>query len=454
MPPAKRAHNPAGRRRRGTHMLCAPIDVSVDDAAVGVVIDGDTVATMVGVWGAPYVPTLLHPHRADTSNTLPVSVVAAQMQQYGLPVDVDIICEGRRTVRDNYAEHYQTLLAGRPAAGQRTTTVLVRLDSRARDTVGGLSWRRDNVSATIAATQRIVHALNQNGCRAHILTAAQIREAMTASLGGREGLTGTYRDEWSRLSTGKGYLTSYFFSSDDVAAATLADVWSYPCDHAALVVGLRRRAGEIRASAMVRLHTSQPYASPPALMLNKFTGRHWDAVVGTLPGRARLRLPSTPLDGEALDKAIVVGSSGVLLGKFGDAMLLMPLSDPAAPTRIAVRVDDDMAVRRLIRRAAAVGEHVAVYDTAQRWGMSAGSARIWSSTDVSAQPPRPPTLVVHNGRSNPYPGARTAVAVGAPDSSAADIVIEQAGNRITLRTNRFATTLDAVSFRNEEAYLR
>nr|VTP02291.1 ESX-1 secretion system protein EccE1 [Mycobacterium riyadhense] len=448
-----RGEHRAATAPAGATALCAPVAVTVDGTTAGAVIDGHTVATAIAVWGTPYVPTLLHPHRAETPNTLPISVVAEQMQRHGLAVDVDVICEGRRTARDNYAELYQTFLGGRPAAGQRSTTLLVRLDTRAADTVSGLLWRRDSVSAALAATCRIARALNQAGCRAQVLTGAQIREATLASLGGRDGLTANYRDQWTRLYTGKGYVTSYFFSPADVAAATLDDVWSYPADHTTLIVALRRAHSAVCASAMVRFRTVQPLASSPALILNRLTGRQWDALAQTLPGRARLRLPSAPL-GADLDRAVVIGSSGVLLGKFKDAMFLMPLSDPAAPTRIALRVDNDKAVRQLIRRAAAVGEQVAVYDASGHWTMTAGSARIWTSRDPNAQPPRPPTVVVHNGRTNPYPGARTSVAVGGTDIGTSDILIEQVKDRIHLQTHRFQTRLDAITFRNEESYLR
>jgi hypothetical protein len=46
----------------------------------------------------------------------------------------------------------------------------------------------------------------------------------------------------------------------------------------------------------------------------------------------------------------------VMIGRIGDALLLMPLSDPAGPTRIAMSTDGDVAVRQLIRRAAVAGE--------------------------------------------------------------------------------------------------
>jgi len=64
-------------------------------------------------------------------------------------------------------------------------------------------------------------------------------------------------------------------------------------------------------------------------------------------------------------------------------------------------------------------------------------------------------MVVHNGRVNNYPPARTSITVGdVPASAAPDIRIEQRGERITVKTQRFRTTLRSVTFRNEDAYLR
>jgi hypothetical protein len=208
----------------------------------------------------------------------------------------------------------------------------------------------------------------------------------------------------------------------------------------------------VRASAVVRLTTPQPLLVAPDPVLNRFTGRQWDALAKTPPGRDRINgLPSVSVGAE-LDAAVVVGPSGVLLGKFGDALLLMPLSDPAAPTRIAMNADNK-TVRQLIRRAAAVGERVAVYDKTGDWTMTTGSSRIWTTDDMQAQPPRPPTLVVHNGSTNPYPAAWASVTVGGPTVGDSDIIIEQRDNRIQLRSQRFRTVIEPVTFRNEEPYL-
>lgn len=417
------------------------------------IVDGHTVITMIAVWGKRYIATLLHARHAETPNTLPLSVIGEQMHRFGLGVDVDVVCEGTRTGSDGYAGLYSAFLGSRPAAGKRTTTLVLRLDTRAADTATGLLWRPNSAEAAAAVTRRMVRALGQAGCRAQILTAVQMRGAVAAAVGAPDDVSQVYRDKWTALHRlGRGYLTSYYFSAEGLRANRIDEVWSYPAEHTTLVVALRRHRGAVRASAVVRLRTGQPLTAAPSLVLNRFTGRQWDALALTVPGRARLTgLPSVAVD-KGLDGAVVVGPSGVMIGKLGDQLLLMPLSDPSGPTRIAMRTDDDVAVRRLIRRAAAAGELVAVYDSTGRWSMRSGSSHIWSSRDLTAQPPRPPTLVVHNG-GDPHPGAWVSIAVNGDGISDPDIVIEQRDDRIHLSTTRFKTVVEAVSFRNEQPYL-
>jgi hypothetical protein len=96
---------------------------------------------------------------------------------------------------------------------------------------------------------------------------------------------------------------------------------------------------------------------------------------------------------------------------------------------------------------------VAVYDHAGQWEMTSASSRIWSTRHMAAQPPRPPTMVVHNGRTNPYPGAWISVAVRPAPDYDPDVTIDQAGNTIRLTTDRFSVELDAITFRNEQPFL-
>ncbi|MCH9729752.1 MAG: type VII secretion protein EccE [Actinomycetia bacterium] len=431
------------------------VDVDSDGHPLGVCVDEHTLVTMVNVWGRPYIPTLLRPQGAETPNTLPVTMIADQMQRLGLGVDIDVITQGRRTANDSYGQFFATVLADRPAAGQRTTVLVIRMDTRSSDTAAGLLWRTDTSAAIAAATRRITRALRQHGCRAEPMTAADMRQAVLDMHGGSsEGVESAYQEGWKYLTHRGAILSSYYLSAPDLRADRLADMWALPSDHTMLALHLRRSPEGIVASATVRFSTAQPQLTPPAVILNRYNGRQWWALSALLPGAERINgMPARPLTTD-LDSAIAIGPSGVMLGKVDDALLMMPLRDPAGPTRVVVDSDDDLAVRQLIRRSAGSGETVAVYDTQRRWAMASASSRIWNTTDMRSQPPRPPTLVVHNGLSNPCPGAAVSVSVGAGHRPIEpDIRIVQRSGRIRIETARFTARVDAVGFRNEQTFL-
>jgi type VII secretion protein EccE len=431
------------------------VDVDSDGQPLGVRVDEHTLTTMVHVWGRPYIPTLLRPQGAETPNTLPLSVIAEQMQRFGLGVDVDVIAQGRRTASDSYGQFYAQLLADRPAAGQRSTMLVIRMDTRSPDTAAGLMWRTDAAAAVAAVTRRITRALRQSGCRAEPMTAADMRQAVLDMHGGsKEDIESTYREGWKDLTHRGTHVTSYYLSAEDLTAERLEDMWAISSEHTLLALHLRRSDEGITVSATVRFTTAQPLLAPPAVNLNRYNGRQWWALSALLPGAERINgMPARTLTTD-LDTAVAICSSGVMLGRVDDAFMLMPLRDPAGPTRIVIDSDDDLAVRQLIRRASASGEFVAVYDPRRRWAMAAASSRIWNTTDLRAQPPRPPTVVVHNGSANPYPGALVSISVGGgPRSVEPDVRITQRNGRIRVETERFTARLDAVAFRNEQTFL-
>ena len=204
-------------------------------------VDEPTLVTMVNVWGRPYIPTLLRPQGAETPNTLPLSVIAEQMQRFGLGVDVDVIAQGRRTASDSYGQFYATLLADRPAAGQRTTVLVIRMDTRSPDTTAGLMWRTDTAAAVAAATRRITRALRQNGCRAEPMTAADMRQAVLDMHGGsKEDIASPYREGWRDLTHRGAHVTSYYLSAQDLTPERLDDMWAIASDHTLLALHLRR----------------------------------------------------------------------------------------------------------------------------------------------------------------------------------------------------------------------
>lgn len=450
-----------------------PIDVQDRDGVVGVLIDGTTLVTMVSVWGRAHMPTRLRPQGADTPNLVPVQVICEQMQRYGLGVDVDVISHGCRTSGDSYAPQYDKSIGTRSAAGQRSNTLVIRMDISDPDTIAGLVWRSTTAAAIVAATRRIAVAVERAGCRVKILDAQGFQNSALETVGGPDDGGGAIERGWTELRLpGRGYLSSFYLSAQDIVAEKLDEVWSFvadaarPITHTTVVLALRRHRGQVVASAMMRFTSTQPLPAAPAPYMNRATGWQWEALQATIPGAQRLTgLPSTPVTAD-LDQAVVVGPSGIPIGGVGrDGLLLMPLSDPAAPTQITVFTDSDVSVRQLIRRAAAAGDRVAVYDAAGRWTMTAASSHIWTTRDHSAQPPWPPTLVVHNGHGNPYPGAWSSMVVAGPRSSIrsgggnrdrgrrADIEIEIQTDHVRVRTGRFESMLTPVAFRSEQTYL-
>ena len=265
------------------------VDVDSDGQPLGVRVDGHTLVTMVNVWGRPYIPTLLRPQGAETPNTLPLSVIAEQMQRFGLGVDVDVIAQGRRTASDSYGQFYAQLLADRPAAGQRTTMLVIRMDTRSPDTTAGLMWRTDTAAAVAAVTRRITRALRQSGCRAEPMTAADMRQAVLDMHGGsKEDIESTYREGWKDLTHRGAHVTSYYLSAEDLTAERLDDMWAIASDHTLLALHLRRSSEGITVSATVRFTTAQPLLTPPAVILNRYTGRQWWALSALLPGADRI----------------------------------------------------------------------------------------------------------------------------------------------------------------------
>jgi ESX secretion system protein EccE len=168
----------------------------------------------------------------------------------------------------------------------------------------------------------------------------------------------------------------------------------------------------VRVSTTVRFTTTSRLVKAPSVVLNCHTCRRMADVGDDIVWAPTYYRFAQCAGDEGSRRADTGRAFGVMLGKYEDILSLMPLTDSAGPTRIAMNVDNGYAERQMIRRAAAAGERVAVHDETGRWTMTSGSSRIWTSPDFTATPLRPPTLVVCNASSNPYPGARASVAVG------------------------------------------
>ena len=171
------------RRRRRNDPPAAAIDIPHGASLYGVRVpdrfDGEAI-TMIEVTGQAYSPTLLTGSAtALTPNLLPLDALTGLLDQPGgiRLSGIDVVSSGLRVRRGTgYPPLYSTLLADRPAAGQRRTYLVVRLDIA--NSVAGLAYRSTVGAAAAAATERIVNALLQRGVRANALTAKDLDAAL------------------------------------------------------------------------------------------------------------------------------------------------------------------------------------------------------------------------------------------------------------------------------------
>lgn len=508
------------RDRRRTTAVGAAVDISHGGNVYGVRTAGNEAITMIEVDGRPYSPTYLRGSTlALTDNLLPLDVVIGLMEQPGgLHLGIDIATAGYR-VRPGtgYPQLYSTLLADRAAAGQRTTHVIVRVDIN--ESVRALMYRRSIGSAAAAATERIVKALEQQGCRARALGAEE-QDAMLENLsmglawapprpavldetdgedfdiavGDRvdepalSGVGSRHRRPagavpapaaaqrrrpkvdvgWKTINTKPGYVTSYYFSPEDITTESFNQMWSLRSDHIVHVMMLRKvPAGPVQVSALVRTNDPRPPEQPPTLFLNTLPGSQYNAALRAAPTtRPPLHFPARVLN--AVDELQVpVGPTGILVGAAlrddksawppiqRDDLVMWPLTDPAQPTRIVMDTSG-FYVRQLLIRAAAAGERIAIYSREPRRWYSVSQTNI--AVIETRQPAEfVPTMII-NDRATIAPQAglsSTMITVGhsPTDAMVPDIRFEQTSES-TVRITTATRTVDVsmVVFRQEQTW--
>jgi type VII secretion protein EccE len=497
--------------RRRPAAAAAAIDVAHGNLMCGVRVDEHEAITMIRVAGRTYAPTFLRASTVSrTTNVLPLPVLVGLLDQPGALrlAGIEVVSAGHR-VRPGagYPPLYSTLLADRPAAGQRSTQLIVRLDIT--DSVGGLTYRRSVGAAAAAATERIVNALLQEGIRAAALTAAEL-DAALAELGAglsvaptppvaeqdpdpdlvggggavsvltapvRATTTRARRTNdvgWRSINAHPGYLSTYYFSPEDITTAALSQMWALRSDEIVQTTSLYRvrrvqrdGGGPVMVSAIVRTNYPQPPPEPPTLYLNSLPGDQFAGALRAAPTtRPRLNLPARRLDDPA-GLQIPIGSTGILVGaalhddRYADLeiqrddLVMWALTDPQRATRIVMDTSE-FYVRQLLIRAAAVGERIAIYShEPSRWArLSAPNIAV---VDRRRPPEFVPTIIVSDRPTTP-PSAglsSTVITLGGADGAgpAPDLSFEQTSDS-TVRITTAALSLDVaiVAFRQEQAW--
>ena len=472
-------------RRGSSHPAVPAFDVPHGASLCGVRVDGNEAITMINVTGLPYVPTLLHGAAASqTPNVVPLGILAGLLDQPGglHLAGIDVVSAGLRVRRGaGYPPLYSTLLADRPAAGQRSTQLIVRLDINA--SVPGLTYRSSIGAAAAAATERIVNALLQQGIRATTLSAHQLDTALvklTAGLVGAptpdsEAVASNGRPakvRWRTINVHPGHLTTYYFSPEDITTATLSQLWALRTDEVVQLttIGKQRTAdddsaGAVMVSALVRCNDPQVPAQPPTLFLNPMPVDQYAGALLTSPiARPSLTLPTRPL-GDPAGLAIPIGPTGILvgtavaddpaLGALADDLVMLSLTDPQRATRITMNTSP-FYVRQLLIRAAAVGERIAVYTNApERWATLEQPAIAIVSR--SRPPEFVPSIIVSDRPGSPPAAglAATVITIGRGDleGTAPDLRFVQTSRSVVqITAPTFVTEVAIAAFRQEQAW--
>jgi type VII secretion protein EccE len=488
------------RRRRRRESPAPAVDIPHGASLYGVRVperfDGEAI-TMIEVTGQAYSPTLLTGSAtALTPNRLPLEALTDLLDQPGgiRLSGIDVVSSGLRVRRGTgYPPLYSTLLADRPAAGQRRTYLLVRLDIA--DSVAGLAYRSTVGAAAAAATERIVNALLQRGVRAKPLTAKDLdanlgdlgaslavvpaeAEPDNAPVGPRIPTPVAPTETWKSIEAHPGYLTSYYFSPEDITTNTLNQMWALRSDSVVQTISLTKKRGpaahawggmapEGRAwvCALVRVNDPQAPTRPPTLYLNPLPGHQGPAATRSAPLPRRFdAMPARPLDASPLE--LPVGSSGVLVGttQRGD-LLLLSLTDPDQATRIALHTGMPYACQLLVR-AAAVGERIAIYtDKPARWRQL--EQPLIAVVDRRHPPEFVPSIIVSDRPGGPPPAglASSVITIGeaadarskayadrsapTPDLSFTQI----SASVVRIATSAFTTDVQIATFKAEQPFL-
>ncbi|MBY0290951.1 MAG: type VII secretion protein EccE [Mycobacteriaceae bacterium] len=494
-------------RRRKRPAAAAAVDVPHGNIVCGVRVEEYEALTMIEVTGKPYSLTFLRGSTVSlTRNVLPLELLTELLDQPGgLQLAIDVVPAGHRVRRGNeYPPLYSTLLADRPAAGQRTLQFVVRLDIQ--NSVPGLQYRHSIGAAAAAATERIINTLLERDIRATALSAAELDTALdrlgarlqsaptppviegadspAAPVPFRSTSPATRRRTkagsevgWRRVKGHPGFLTTYYFSPEDITTASLHQMWALRTDEVVLTLSLFKRRyveapdgdGPVMVSAMVRTNDPQPPQQPPTLYLNTLPGDQYPAALRPAPTARppHLEIPSRAL-GDPTTLEIPIGSTGILVGAAlrddrradpqvqRDDLVMLALTDPQRATRIVMDTGD-YYVRQLLIRAAAVGERIAIYSSQpNRWiGLSQPNIAV-----VERRRPAEfvPSIIVNDRPVMPPPTglSATVITLGSaqPTGQQPDMHFQQI-SRESVRITTDADTIEVaiVAFNQEQAWL-
>ncbi|OHU76101.1 type VII secretion protein EccE [Mycobacteroides chelonae] len=444
--------------------LPSPVDTDFDGSVVGVRLHAGTLTSMIAVAGSAHTATFLERTRtASTTNTVPMSVLAPLVEQFGLAVGIEVVSAGqRRAMTGSYAALYEKIIGTRPVAAQRRTWLILRVD--VVKSIQGLTTRKSLFTALAAATERCARQLDEAGCRARPCTADDILEAEQLLLGPGSA---EVEDRWSHIQSAAGNVATYVVQSKDLPERPIERLWIMHANAVAHSVHLKPTETGPQMAVSVRVETVQHKNFDVPEVFSRIPGEQARALRA-----ARASAESVPhLEYRpAVDLNLHAGPSGVLLGRTVDEKtpFLLPLTDPLRSTTVSVAANP-VLVRQYVLRAEGTGERIAVYTpNPMAWANVGRSSRIWIAPSPQTQPPGPVTMVVADGVAVPTIAASTVINVesilAAPEvqerqkaagsaEQHVDVSITEHEHGITVGTQTEAWEIEPVYYADEANFL-
>ncbi|KAA0021494.1 type VII secretion protein EccE [Antrihabitans cavernicola] len=408
----------------------------------------------------------------DSSHRLPMVELAQCLTQHDIKLSgIDIISHGYRTRAGTPAGGvYEQLIGPLPATAVRTVWIAISLDAAtSEEAVARRGGETEGASrAVTVATQRIVRALDDAGCRSRILTAPEIREAVLQVTGGADPTALTQR--WRHADVGENVSIGSAIDPNSLGSALLAKLWVAQSRGTSVAVRLRPGANpdSVKVGAAWRLasHTVPKRTRMSGMV--SMNGRQRNGVLAHLPIAVgdleddipirefpivdvdRLHLPSSGcgqlIGSDEQDQGIatrIVGSGISSVYLAGELYLAQQIvfRALAVGAKVLIRTDRPHAWENLVSSIALPerlflageqhhsdsGYNAIIVDGVIAPPPHAGVTTIYLTSDPSSWPPAEPDVSIHQ------PGGM--------------------GNHVVLKTGTATVNLTVVSIPREAAFI-
>lgn len=459
--------------RRPNYELGVTVDFRAPGGrSLGLYWEGSRVCSVVEVLAPRGGLTRINREAFDTSHRLPLPALADCLNQHDVLLDsIDIISHGYRSRAGTPASGvYEQLIGPLPATAVRTVWLAISFDALAcRDAVERRGGGVQGASrAVTVATQRIVRALDDAGCRSRILTAPEIREAVLQITSGTDPQRIT--QDWKHATLGENVNIGSAVDPDRLGSDLLAKLWVAPSRGTTVVVRLQPggSAETVRIGAAWRL-TSRAMPDPvPLPSMVSMSGRHREALLAHLPigvGEYDDTIPMAEFPVDDIDRLhLPAAGCGQLIGSDDDGQGIAARIVGAGISTVYIAGELYLA-QQVVFRALAVGARILVRtDRPHAWenmvATIANAERLTIATEANQSNVGFNATVV-DGVTAPAPhaGVTTIYLTGDPAGWPAgrpDVALHQpgaVGTAVRLRTNVAAVGLTLVSIPREAAFI-